>query len=944
MFIDGLFFKSVLTLSFLFCSGFLMGQSDREETKKLYQDTEALMLTLDSASSKQVLANCTQIINLYTVENMKPDTLLANAYLSKGAIYHTFGQYRKALTSYLASFDIRKKMFATQDSLMFKNYVCLGQSYYEMLDYDSAEYYFIRAQQVSTYWKDSIEGVENFYNQTGVLYLSQGNAKQACTFFQKAINNSSGISAIYFALNLAGAFSKSGEYIHAIQEYRKLLQYTEYLSYLPLYNNLGYNYTKTGNLDSALFYLRKAIFLPQPTYQVAAFRNLGNAFLADNTPDSAAFYFHKAISLGEETLSIKHTALTEAYIGLATLAERKNHWWLALQYYQQALVKVTYDFEDTSIFVNPVRREKMLSLPDVFRLLQAKGKAFYQYYQQTQDTVMLHRALPCYEQAIALAQHIQRSYDTDDAKLFFTSNINSIFADALQTVYAMYALTGDPKYVSQGLCIAETGKASVLSEMLKEIAIKASGTVNDSLIREEHQLKQKITAMRIQLAQSSDSAQNAAHQEAILDLEIALARTIKALQQDEKFYRLKYQTDSLDIAALQQQVLTDDAAMLEYVSGPDALYIFLLTKDRIDLKKVSLNQAFQFSLTQTQNRLYHYEVGQPYSLQPYNSRLYETLIQPFAQEIAQKSKLIIVPDGQLSYLPFDVLAASETPERYLLRDYTISYSYAIRLLQDAVMHRRDHRKDNVLAMAPFAGNAVNSVRNQSFATLTASEDEVRQTGGSIYVSGKATKQLFLKMAGSYGILHLATHATVNSEQPLDSYIAFYPNADTANAGFRLYTRELYNLNLDNAQLVVLSACDAGNGKLVKGEGIISLARAFAYAGCPNIMSTLWSADDRASARIATSVYQYLKEGYAKDEALRQAKLDYLNSDIHPILKAPAIWANFIFIGDPAPIYQANTHYYYLAFGLLLLLAAWLGWKYYRKVDSRRRKKCHPSSS
>ena len=114
----------------------------------------------------------------------------------------------------------------------------------------------------------------------------------------------------------------------------------------------------------------------------------------------------------------------------------------------------------------------------------------------------------------------------------------------------------------------------------------------------------------------------------------------------------------------------------------------------------------------------------------------------------------------------------------------------------------------------------------------------------------------------------------------------------------------------------------GNGQLVQGEGIISLARAFAYAGCPNIVTTLWKAADKSTAELTTSMHHYLKKGYTKDEALRQAKLDYLEN-AHPLLRAPYYWANFVFIGDPAPIYTSYSFIWYLVIGIVIVFAVFL---------------------
>jgi LPXTG-motif cell wall-anchored protein len=193
------------------------------------------------------------------------------------------------------------------------------------------------------------------------------------------------------------------------------------------------------------------------------------------------------------------------------------------------------------------------------------------------------------------------------------------------------------------------------------------------------------------------------------------------------------------------------------------------------------------------------------------------------------------------------------------------------------------------------------------------------------------------VAGSYNVLHLATHATVDAEDPSQSFIAFYPQQRDSLANYRLYTHELYNMRLDSVKLVILSACEAGNGRLVRGEGVMSLARAFAYAGCPNIMTTLWKADDRSSAWLTQRLHHYLKQGWEKDVALQQAKLDYLNDpEVHPARKAPYYWANFVFIGDPAPLYDDRRHWWLIAVGLLLLAGGGaLWWRLRRRTLSRQ---------
>jgi CHAT domain-containing protein len=166
--------------------------------------------------------------------------------------------------------------------------------------------------------------------------------------------------------------------------------------------------------------------------------------------------------------------------------------------------------------------------------------------------------------------------------------------------------------------------------------------------------------------------------------------------------------------------------------------------------------------------------------------------------------------------------------------------------------------------------------------------------GQVLTDSAATRKNFLQLANSYPILHLATHASVNNDTPAHSYIAFYP----AGRDFKLYAGEIATLRLDSVKLVILSACETGAGQLVKGEGLMSLSRAFAYAGCPDIITSLWKAEDKTTSFITQRLHYYLEKRYSKDKALQQAKLDLMKSnEIDPRFKTPDYWAHLIYIGN-----------------------------------------------
>ena len=134
-------------------------------------------------------------------------------------------------------------------------------------------------------------------------------------------------------------------------------------------------------------------------------------------------------------------------------------------------------------------------------------------------------------------------------------------------------------------------------------------------------------------------------------------------------------------------------------------------------------------------------------------------------------------------------------------------------------------------------------------------------------------------------------------------------------------------------LVILSACETGKGRLISGEGVMSLSRAFSYAGCPSVITSLWKAEDNATAFIMQQLHKSLQQGLNKDEALQKAKLDYLKSDkIEARFKTPDFWANLILVGDPSGIYKSKSQLTYWLVGVTaFVLAVFFLYRRYRRM-------------
>ncbi|MBS1575532.1 MAG: CHAT domain-containing protein, partial [Bacteroidetes bacterium] len=123
---------------------------------------------------------------------------------------------------------------------------------------------------------------------------------------------------------------------------------------------------------------------------------------------------------------------------------------------------------------------------------------------------------------------------------------------------------------------------------------------------------------------------------------------------------------------------------------------------------------------------------------------------------------------------------------------------------------------------------------------------------------------------------------------------------------------------DSTRLIILSACETGSGQLIRGEGMMSLSRAFTYAGCRNMISSLWKAEDITTSFILQRLYNYLDKGYTRDKALQQAKIDLLNSDkIEDRFKTPSYWAHLVLI-DTYESTKVNRHMVWFFVGFILL--------------------------
>jgi CHAT domain-containing protein len=432
-------------------------------------------------------------------------------------------------------------------------------------------------------------------------------------------------------------------------------------------------------------------------------------------------------------------------------------------------------------------------------------------------------------------------------------------------------------------------------------------------------LLDKLLFEKKQAAQSPDN-------EAIKEEIFALKKQGELLREEIKAvcpdYFMKHPPlPKTDLKALQNS-LSANEAVLEFFTADSTITTFLLRRDTLIHSQITAKKEVEIQIKTFREAISAYFLSDTKSPDLYLRTaheyveaaywLYQKMIMPIETYLPEN--MTIIPDGILAYLPFEALLSTkpQRPDRFHTHDYwnkkhSLRYTYSTALLREMSESPANSAPQSLLALAPFYDGSTQwhdsltrplSDRNRTeFTPLPFSGEEVYKVAklmdGKALTGKIATKAAFQREAGQYRTLHLATHARANDGAGDYSYINFAPTPEYPQ-GERLYVSEIYGLRL-NADLVTLSACETGLGKMYRGEGVVSIARAFASAGARCILQSQWTVSDAKTRHLMIYFYQNLKNGLAKDVALHLAKEEYLRKfkgeEAHPYF-----WAGFVLVG------------------------------------------------
>jgi CHAT domain-containing protein len=886
------------------------------------------------ATDSLALVAYQQVITLAEKTGTAPDSLLFYAHLNSGILLDVQTSYAPAIQAYLQAQHIKQQHPQWSDSLLYEIAQHTGSAWYHLNNFDSASYFLLQAEALAQRFP-RIPERERLYNDLGVLYYENGNYLQSRNYFTQAlaiINKKPPKDATWVVNienNMAAASYKLGQYQQAIAIYKTICSQKVFTSQIFL--NMGLAYKAMGNYQQALSWLHQVNTTTLPR----VFNELAHTHLLLQHPDSTAYYlnrFAQSTSPHKAAPNSTYTGMYHLYRGDWLIQQQQYE--AALQSLQQAIIVFSGHFNNTNIRANPAQFTGTFTSYRLFDALFKKAITFETLYKSTHNETHLQAALETYNSAIALLRFIEKSYDTDEAKLFLKNNNQQVYQNAVTVCLQLHALHPNNGYAQQAFLMAERNKASVMYSGVTEKGFRKLPGIDAALVQKERNIKYNLARLSILSDQTQDSATLVRLANEKAGFEIQLAQVQHALQQNSLYYQLKYQETWPRPDSLQQYLTRQQAVISFYVTG-NTLNVFVITRSGFTQTRIDSFSTIEQAITHWLSALQNPENGRRFRGAPWGEQLYRQLVKPLQALTGSATEWTIIPDNILYYLPFESLPAEAGADANTLLETTeISYQFSSRfIITQAARKQSSNTSLQTLAFAPFAqaGKPFPHPEYTFMQQLPASAQEIANLPGLTFTNQQATKEQFLQHLQQYPVVHLATHAIADTGNSAASFIAFYPQTHQPTQD-ALYLEELYGLNMEKTQLIIISACETGHGQLVNSEGVLSLTRGFAYAGCASMVNSLWKADDAATATILHQFHIYLQKGFTKAKALRRAKLDYLHSNA--LYKTPNYWAHLILTGDNQPLVQAVTWFRWLL--VIGAVAAVLsGMIYIKRRKSRR---------
>ncbi len=940
---------------------FTLLPDDHQDTVEIIKTQARLYFILGNYSNSLKYLNvCSdQITKKFGKEHFEASKI----YLNIGNVYTHIGEYSNALDYYERTLSIMLKSPDENTGYLNKIYNNLAITYGNIGDYTTAINFHKKAfaLKIKLYGENSLK-VALSYSGIGNVYEKMGQYHLALEYHNKSLNlansiNRENIPEIPGLYNNIGlVYAKMKEYKKALHYHKKAIEINEkyhkknHISYGDFYTSISVALNYLGKYDQAIDYLEKTIKiyelnntlkLPDVGY---SYFNLGKSYKLKGEYDLAIVNFNKAMVIYSEVYKDNHPNVAECIMHLGKTYEKKGNKIIALDFYQKVLT--ANHFNSLSIHENS-KPDNHNDINIEIDALFSRAKVLTNLYQTNNDIESLNTALSTYSILDQLIDKNRNDILIYEDKMQFSERVSDIYENAIIAERIMSLKERKKEHFKKAFYYLEKKKANILKEFILKTEIKKDLDVPSDISSLEDRIKADQSYYKSKIIESTNSdSLSITNRERYKDRLFKVNRKHDSLtsvlqEQYQKYYQIKHQNYIISIEQIQEN-LKEDSTVIEFFTQDNTTYAFIISKSNFSVIELTTNNL-ESNIRKLRNAIISNNIKEYKNIA---HTLYNNIIDPIVDLIVG-NELIIVPDGPIWYLNFELLLTQNNKSEfrdmpYLLRDYAISYANSSNLLFNPLQSetKSSEIRNECLAFSFTDSTELNSAKKMSLATLRNIGDDLPGTrkeikaisnivNGQYFYGSEAIESNFKQNADQYSILHLALHGDVDNANPQNSKLYFTKSKDTIEDNL-LYSHELFALDIP-AELAVLSACNTGTGKIAKGEGIMSLGNAFQYAGTKSLLLSGWEVSDKSAPVLIENFYKNLTNGMNKAKALQQAKLDFIKTaDFEQV--APFYWGNFYLLGnaDPINIDQPLSINGYWIILICIIVAMLLAFVYYRK--------------
>ena len=817
-----------------------------------------------------------RILSLQSAERSGEATTddLSLAYGGLVIIYDELGQYDKALEYSERAVELLSAADRPDVDQLANLYLNTGVAHKNLGAYDQAEANYWQAESIYRNSEEANANLALVYTNLANLATFRADYEQAIDLhlrsreYYQAENDASGISETH--TNIGIVHTKAGDWEQALDNFIAALDINRQLgnsnsAWSNEYLNLSDAYRHLGELDAARAYADSALQLIntdslQTPERIYAYLSLARIEVAADNPASAKDQIDRCLAANLPNQTRIHPDQPPA----------------ASDY-------LRYDY----LFESLILRASLLK--DDFPSAELADDRAYSHLVTAQELLSSHGSnLISQEDRIQLARFRQQLAEV-----------------GLSYSFERWETDEDPGWIEAAFQFAEFAKAGVLREVLLGREARDYVGIPPQLQQREDSLRAVLALQRRQMLAGDALVSNSAT--AILSTEQALANVMAIYEQDYPDYaELISEEPPVRLSAI-QYALEPGQVLQYYFSSSDRIYGFMISKQAVETWQTPINTprfkrditAMRKGITRQLDRVYRAKAWS----------LYQQLFPaPFP---AGTEKVVLALDGALLSLPFEALltqastadmANHELP--YLLKEMALSYTPSANMFYTSSAVTRQARQESWDGLIGFAPVFQNQSGFQSAPPLPATEREMAQLDSifarsskpvSIFTHEAANEaEVYTSRLGQARFIHFATHGFVDTRNPELSGVLLYPGQDSDQHDGQLTAGEIFHLRI-SAELVVLSACETGRGRLASGEGLLGLSRSFLHAGAEHLIVSLWPVQDGATAQLMVELYSKILAPDSKSLAtqLRAAKLQLMGQErwAHPFY-----WSPFVLIG------------------------------------------------